>query len=211
MDKNAKQLRNIALIAHGGSGKTSLAEAMLFNAKATTRLGKVDDSTSNFDFEPEEIKRKATLSTSFHHCNWKKHIINLIDTPGDDNFLSDAKLSLQAADGAIVIIDATSGVKVGTEKVWTFADEQHLPRIVFVNKMDRERADFHKIVEETSRIFEIKATPLFLPIGEEDNFAGLVDLIKRKAYTYSKDGSGEFESSEIPADMEETVSEWREK
>ena len=211
MDKKAEQLRNIALIAHGGSGKTSLAEAMLFNAKATTRLGKVDDSTSNFDFEPEEIKRKATLSTSFHHCNWKKHIINIIDTPGDDNFLSDAKLSLQAADGGLIIIDATSGVKVGTEKVWAFADEQQLPRIIFVNKMDRERADFYKIVEEASRVFEIKATPLFLPIGAEDSFAGLIDLIKRQAYTYSKDGSGKFENSEIPADMEETVNEWREK
>ncbi len=211
MDKNAEQLRNIALIAHGGSGKTSLAEAMLFNAKATTRLGKVDDSTSNFDFEPEEIKRKATLSTSFHHCDWKKHIINIIDTPGDDNFLSDAKLSLQAADGAIVIIDATSGVKVGTEKVWAFADEQQLPRIIFINKMDRERADFYKIVEEVSEVFEMKPTPLFLPIGAEDSFAGLIDLIRRKAYTYSKDGSGKFESSEIPADMEETVNEWREK
>lgn len=211
MDKKAEQLRNIALIAHGGSGKTSLAEAMLFNAKATTRLGKVDDSTSNFDFEPEEIKRKATLSTSFHHCDWKKHIINIIDTPGDDNFLSDAKLSLQAADGALIIIDATSGVKVGTEKVWAFADEQQLPRIIFVNKMDRERADFYKIVEEAALVFEIKATPLFLPIGAEDSFAGLIDLIKRKAYTYSKDGSGKFENSEIPADMEETVNEWREK
>lgn len=211
MDKKAEQLRNIALIAHGGSGKTSLAEAMLFNAKATTRLGKVDDSTSNFDFEPEEIKRKATLSTSFHHCDWKKHIINIIDTPGDDNFLSDAKLSLQAADGALIIIDATSGVKVGTEKVWAFADEQQLPRIIFVNKMDRERADFYKIVEEAALVFEIKATPLFLPIGAEDSFAGLIDLIKRKAYTYSKDGSGKFETSEIPANMEETVNEWREK
>ena len=211
MDKKAEQLRNIALIAHGGSGKTSLAEAMLFNAKATTRLGKVDDSTSNFDFEPEEIKRKATLSTSFHHCSWKKHIINIIDTPGDDNFLSDSKLSLQAADGAIIIIDATSGVKVGTEKVWAFADEQQLPRIIFVNKMDRERADFYKIVEEAALVFEMKATPLFLPIGAEDSFAGLIDLIKRKAYTYSKDGSGKFETSEIPADMEENVNEWREK
>lgn len=211
MDKKAEQLRNIALIAHGGSGKTSLAEAMLFNAKATTRLGKVDDSTSNFDFEPEEIKRKATLSTSFHHCDWKKHIINIIDTPGDDNFLSDAKLSLQAADGALIIIDATSGVKVGTEKVWAFADEQQLPRIIFVNKMDRERADFYKIVEEAALVFEIKATPLFLPIGAEDSFAGLIDLIKRKAYTYSKDGSGKFETSEIPGNMEETVNEWREK
>ncbi|MBL7172627.1 MAG: elongation factor G, partial [Desulfobacteraceae bacterium] len=211
MDKKAEQLRNTALIAHGGSGKTSLAEAMLFNAKATTRLGKVDDSTSNFDFEPEEIKRKASLSTSFYDCTWKKHIINIIDTPGDDNFLSDTKFSLQAADGAVVIIDATAGVKVGTEKVWAFADEQQLPRIIFVNKMDRERADFFKIVEEAARIFEIKATPLFLPIGAENNFAGLIDLIKKKAYTYSKDGSGNFETSEIPPDMEDSVNEWREK
>jgi elongation factor G len=211
MDKKTEQLRNIALIAHGGSGKTSLAEAMLFNGKATTRLGKVDDSTSNFDFEPEEIKRKATLSTSFHHCDWKKHIINIIDTPGDDNFLSDAKLSLQAADGAIIVIDATSGVKVGTEKVWAFADEQQLPRIVFVNKMDRERANFFKSVEETSQVFGVKSTPLFLPIGAEDGFSGLIDLINRKAYIYSKDGSGKFEKSEIPTDMEEAVDEWREK
>lgn len=211
MDKKAEQLRNIALIAHGGSGKTSVAEAMLFNGKATTRLGKVDDSTSNFDFEPEEIKRKATLSTSFHHCNWKKHIINIIDTPGDDNFLSDTKFCLQAADGAVVVIDATSGVKVGTEKVWGFADEQELPRVVFVNKMDRERADFHKVVEELSRAFELKATPLFLPIGAEEGFSGVVDLIKQKAYIYTKDGSGKFESSPIPADMEEAVAEWREK
>ena len=102
-------MRNVALIAHGGSGKTSLAEAMLFNGKAATRLGRVDDGTSNFDFEPEEIKRRITISAAFHHLDWKKHIINLIDTPGDDNFLSDTKFSLQAADGVIVVIDATGG------------------------------------------------------------------------------------------------------
>ena len=211
MDKKSEQLRNIALIAHGGSGKTSLAEAILFNAKATTRLGKVDDSTSNFDFEPEEIKRKATLSTSFHDCNWKKHIINIIDTPGDDNFLSDTKFSLQAADGTVVVIDATAGVKVGTEKVWAFADEQQLPRMIFVNKVDRERADFFKVVEEAIQIFEIKATPLFLPIGAESSFTGLVDLIRRKAYVFTKDGSGKFENADIPKDMEESINEWYEK
>jgi len=210
MDKKSDQLRNIALIAHGGSGKTSLAEAILFNAKATTRLGKVDDSTSNFDFEPEEIKRKATLSTAFHDCNWKKHIVNVIDTPGDDNFLSDTKFSLQAADGAVVVIDATAGVKVGTEKVWAFTDEQKLPKIIFVNKLDRERADFFKVVEEVSRIFDIKATPLFLPIGAENNFSGLVDLVKRKAVIFTKDGSGKFDTADIPSDMEDTVNEWRE-
>jgi len=116
MEKKAEQLRNVALVAHGGSGKTSLAEAMLFCGKATTRLGRVDDGTSTLDFEPEEIKRKITISTAFHHLDWKKHVINLIDTPGDDNFLSDTKCSLQAADGVVVVIDATSGVKVGTER-----------------------------------------------------------------------------------------------
>ena len=211
MGKKAEQLRNVALVAHGGSGKTSLAEAMLFCGKATTRLGRVDDGTSNLDFEPEEIKRKITISTAFHHLDWKKHIINLIDTPGDDNFLSDTKSSLQAADGVVVVIDATSGVKVGTEKVWAFAEEQHLPKMIFINKIDRERSDFFKVVEETAKTFEIKPTPLFLPIGAEDKFTGIVDLIKMKAYIYSRDGSGKFESAEIPADMEDVVSEWREK
>jgi elongation factor G len=211
MGKKAEQLRNVALVAHGGSGKTSLAEAMLFCGKATTRLGRVDDGTSNLDFEPEEIKRKITISTAFHHLDWKKHVINIIDTPGDDNFLSDTKCSLQAADGVVVVIDATSGVKVGTEKVWAFAEEQHLPKMIFINKIDRERADFFKVVEETARVFDIKPTPVFLPIGSESKFSGIVDLIKMKAYLYSKDGSGKFESADVPADMEDVVSEWREK
>ncbi|MCP4681021.1 MAG: elongation factor G [Desulfobacterales bacterium] len=211
MDRKAEHLKNIALVAHGGSGKTSLAEAMLFNGKATSRLGRVDDGTSNLDFEPEEIKRKITISSSFCQCGWKKHTISLIDTPGDDNFLSDTKSSLQAADGAIVVIDATAGVKVGTEKVWAFSEEQQLPRIIFISKLDRERADFFKVIEEASRVFNIKATPVFLPIGAEDKFSGLVDLIKMKACQFNKDGSGKFETTEIPADMDDIVGEWREK
>ena len=210
MEKKVEQLRNAALIAHGGSGKTSLAEAMLFNGKATTRLCKVDDGTSNLDVEPEEIKRKSTLTTAFHHCSWKKHTINIIDTPGDDNFLSDAKFSLQAADGAVVLIDATAGVKVGTEKVWAFAEEQELPKIVFINRMDRERADFFQTLDALSQTFEIKATPIFIPIGEEDDFSGVVDLIKQKAYIYNKDGSGTFETTDIPEDLKDTADEWRE-
>jgi len=210
MAKKAEQLKNVALIAHGGSGKTTLAEAMLLDGKGTNRLGKVDDGTSNLDFEPEEIKRRITISTSFHHCTWKKTTINIIDTPGDDNFLSDTKSSLQAADGVLVVIDATAGVKVGTEKVWAFAEELKLPKMVFINKIDRERADFFKVIEELSEIFGIKATPLFLPIGAEDNFVGVVDLIKLTAYLYSKDASGNFENGDIPADMGDMVSEWRE-
>lgn len=211
MEKNNEQLRNVALIAHAGSGKTSLAEAMLYNGKATTRIGKVDEGTSNLDFEPEEIKRRTTLTTAFHHFDWKKMRINIIDTPGDDNFISDTKLSLQAADGAVVVVDATSGVKVGTEKVWAFAGQQQLPRMVFINRMDRERADFYQTLEMISQNFETNVTPMFLPIGAEDNFTGVVDLIKKKAYTYKKDGSGTFETGDIPSDMADTVEEWREK
>jgi elongation factor G len=211
MERKSDLLRNAAFIAHVGSGKTSLAEAMLFDGKATTRLGRVDDGSSNFDFEPEEIKRKITISTSIHHCDWKKHTINLIDTPGDDNFLSDTKASLQAADGVVVVIDATAGVKFGTQKVWAFVDELNLPRIVFVNKMDRERSNFDGVVEEVAKTFEVKATPVFLPIGSEDKFEGLVDLIKMKAYRYAKDGTGNFEESDVPGDMQDLVGDWREK
>jgi elongation factor G len=211
MERKTEQIRDVALLGHLGSGKTSLAEAMLFNGKSTNRLGKVDDGTSNMDFEPEEIKRKITINSSFHHCDWKKCYINIIDTPGDDNFISDTRFSLQAADSAIVVIDATAGVKIGTEKVWAFADEQRLPRIIFINKMDRERADFFKVVDEVSDIFKVKATPVFLPIGAEDKFKGLVDLIRMKAHIFSKDGSGKFEDTGIPEDMAESVAEWREK
>jgi len=211
MEKRAEYLRDVALIAHGGSGKTSLAEAMLFTGKATTRLGKVDDGTSNMDFEPEEIKRKISISTAFHPVNWKKHTLNIIDTPGDDNFLSDTRLSLQAADGAVVVVDATGSVKVGTEKVWGFADEQQLPRIVFINKMERERADFSKVVSDIEDVFGLKPTVMFLPIGSEDSFSGLIDLINMKALNYAKDGSAGFETGDIPSDMEEPVAKWREE
>jgi elongation factor G len=211
MEKKSEQIRNVVLLAHVGSGKTSLAESILFNGKSTSRLGKVDDGSSNLDFEPEEIKRKITISSAFHHANWKKHSINIIDTPGDDNFLSDTRFSLQAADSAVIVIDATAGVKIGTEKVWAFADERALPRIIFINKMDRERADFFKVMEETAKDFNLKTTPIFLPIGAEDKFQGVVDLIKMKAYRYDKDGSGKFEDADIPEDMNDLIEEWREK
>lgn len=211
MERKTEILRNVGFIAHVGSGKTSLVEAMLFTGKATTRLGRVDDGSSNMDYEPEEIKRKITISTSIHHCDWKKHVMNLVDTPGDDNFLSDTRSSLQAVDGVVVLVDATAGVKIGTEKVWGFANEQRLPRIIFINKMDRERADFGGALEQIAKVFEIKATPVFLPIGAEDKFQGLVDLIRMKAYLYARDGSGKFEESTVPADMSEQVAQWREK
>jgi len=210
MESKSDQLRNIGFVGHVGCGKTSIAEAMLLNGKVTNRLGKVDDGSSNFDFEPEEIKRKITLSTAFHHCPWKKHEINIIDTPGDDNFLSDTKFSLKAADGAVVVIDATSGVKIGTEKTWGFADDENLPRVIFINRMDRERADFQGVVDQINNEFDKKATAVQLPIGAEEDFRGVVDLIKMKAYVYERDGSGSFKEEDPPADLADAVQEARE-
>ncbi len=210
MERKSEQLRNIGLVGHVGCGKTSLAEAMLFNGKAVTRLGRVDDGSSNLDFEPEEIKRKITLSTAFHHCTWKKHTINIIDTPGDDNFLSDTKFALKAADAVVVVIDATSGVKVGTEKTWGFADAENLPRAIFISRMDRERADFSGVVDQINREFDKNATPVLLPIGAEDAFRGVVNLIKMKAYIYEKDGSGAVKEEEPPADMADEIEQLRE-
>lgn len=211
MAQKTDQIRNIGLIGHSGCGKTSLAEAILYDSKVINRLGKVDDGSSTMDFEPEEIKRKVTLGTSFCPFNWKNKSFNLIDTPGENDFLSDAKICLQAAEGAILIVDAVDGVKVGTEKVWGFSSEYNLSRIVFINKLGRERADFYKVVEEIEDNFSIKATPIYLPVGTENEFKGLVNLIRLKAHIYKGDGSGSFEDEEIPASMKEIVDKWHEK
>jgi elongation factor G len=211
MTKREEQMRNVALVGHSGCGKTSLAEAILYNTKSVTRLGRVDDGTSTMDFEPEEIKRKVSLGTAFHPFKWKNRRLNLIDTPGENDFISDTKICLQAAEGAVVVVDAVDGVKVGTEKVWAFADDYNLPRVILINKLDRERADFYKVLEEIEKTFSINATPVFLPIGAEDGFTGVVSLIELKAHMYSKDGTGSSKSEDIPGAMSEDVEKWREK
>ena len=141
MNEMAK-LRNVALVAHGGAGKTSLAEHLLFKAGAITRLGRVEDGNTAMDFQPEEVERTNSLATAFHSYQWKKHIVSLIDTPGDQNFFSSAKTCLPAADAALLLIDATDGVNVRTEQASEFAGELGLPTAIFINKLDRERADF---------------------------------------------------------------------
>ena len=206
MDKK----RNISIIAHGGAGKTSLAEAMLFNAKATDRLGKVDDGTSHLDFEPEEIKRKITISAAIHHYDWGGFRVNLIDTPGYSNFLTETRDSLRVVGGAVVIISAISGVKVQTEKIWEFADEFEVCRVAFVNKMDRERASFLRAVDDMEKVLKVKGVPMQLPIGEGPEFAGLIDLMEMKAYACSPDGSGVFEASDIPARLKNDAEVMRE-
>jgi elongation factor G len=206
MSGKVAHIRNLAFIGHSGCGKTSLAEAMLFTAGATSRFGKVDDGTSVLDYEPEELKRKITISTAFHHYTWKKHTVYIADTPGDDNFLADTRAALHVADAAVVVIDAVDGVKVGTEKVWGMADTCGLPRLVYINKMDRERADYSQVLKGLQDILEAKPVPLQVPIGQEAGFQGVVDLVNMKAYT---GGAGKMESGPIPDDLKDQVDEWR--
>ena len=202
------KLRNVALVAHGGAGKTSLAEVMLFNAGAINRLGRVEDGNTAMDFEPEEIKRCLSLSSGFHQYEWKKHTVSLIDTPGEQDFFSDTKSCMQAVDGAIVVIDAVDGVKVQTEQAWDFAKEFNLACIIFINKIDRERADFLRTFNDAANYFQPKPIILQLPIGAEENFKGIVDLISLKAYTF--DPAGKAVECDIPADMKDLVEKERE-
>ena len=206
MSGKTANIRNLVLIGHSGCGKTSLAEALLFTAGATSRLGRVDDGSSVLDYEAEEIKRKITISCAFHHYQWKKHTVYLADTPGDDNFLADARAALHVGDAAVVVVDAVDGVKVGTEKVWQVAKHYHLPCLVFINKLDRERADFATTLKSLKDILEVQAVPLQLPIGKEAGFKGVVDLITQKAYLGT---GGKQEAGPIPADLQDEVAELR--
>ena len=206
MSGKTATIRNLAFIGHSGCGKTSLAEALLFSTGATKRLGKVDDGSSVLDYEPEEIKRKITISSAFHHYSYKKHMIYLADTPGDDNFLADTRAVLHVTDAAVVVIDAVDGVKVGTEKVWHTADQHNLPRLVFINKMDRERADYAQVLAGLKNILEAQVIPLQFPMGQEASFKGVVDLVSLKAYT---GGSGKMESGPVPDDLQDEVEQWR--
>lgn len=208
MAETIESLRNIAFASHGGAGKTSLAETMLFNAGIINRIGRVEDGNTAMDFEPEELKRNISLSSGFHQFNWKKHIVSLIDTPGDQNFFSDTKSCMQAADSAVIVLDAVDGVKVQTEQAWDFAETFKLPCIIFINKLDRERADFMRAFKDAVECFEPKPMIIQIPIGSEENFNGIIDLVSMKAYTY--DTKGKATKVDIPSDMQDMVSEERE-
>ncbi len=205
------KLRNLGIIAHGGAGKTSLAEALLFNAGMLDRLGRVDDGTSVMDFEPEEIKRKITISSSLHHCEWNGYALHVVDTPGYGNFIADTRSCMRALGGAVVILSAISGVKVQTEEVWEWANEFELPRIAFVNKMDRERASFFRAIDDMETTLGAKGVAVQLPMGAEENFVGVIDLVKMKAYHYQRDLSGNFSEGEIPAEYLEEAKRLRER
>lgn len=209
MKEVAKQ-RTIALIAHNGAGKTTLAESMLFYTKVTSRLGSVMDGTSILDSEPEEIKRVSSINAAFHSFPWKRHQITFIDTAGDENFLNDTRAVLNGADAAVMVVDAVDGVKVSTEKTWDFATMYKLPRMVVINKMDRERADFYATLQDINDSLDApKAVPVFLPIGKEDGFKGVVSLLTGRAFVYGENGKAT--ETDPPADMADEMAEWKEK
>ncbi len=198
-------LRNVALIGHGHSGKTSLVAGALFASGATNRLTRVDEGNTVTDFDEEEVARKLTISTAIAAAEWNKKKINLIDTPGFNTFLIDTQAALVAADAALVIVDGVAGVEVQTEKVWSYSDEFKLPRAIVINKLDRERSSFERTLENVQSVFGRTVIPIHLPIGSEREFKGIVDVIRMKAYTYTPDGDGKGKEGEIPANMAEAA------
>ena len=198
-------IRDVALVSQSRSGKTSLAEAMLFNAGTTTRLGKVQDGNSVLDFEPEEQKRQSSVFSALHNFKWKNKGIFFLDTPGDANFQSEAILSLKAAENALFVFSAVGGIKPHTEHLWQLAGENGLTRTGFINKLDREHADYRQVLSDIKEQLEIKPLPLTLPIGAEDDFCGVVDVLRKQALIYKQDGSGEFKTGPIPSELETEV------
>src|SRR5829696_4155513 len=207
---DAANIRNVALVGHSASGKTQLTSAALFDAGAANRFGKVDDGTTITDYDDEEIARKHTLSAALAYAEWNKAKINFIDTPGMANFLSDARAALRVADAALVLVDAVAGVEVSTEKVWSSAEELQVPRLIVLNRLDRDRASMERSVESLRAVFGRTVIPIQLPIGEEKNFRGVVDLVAMKAWTYPADGSGKGSEGAVPADIEGAATAARE-
>ena len=206
---DASSIRNVALVGHSGAGKTQLTSALLFDAGAVNRLGRVDDGTTVTDYDEEEIARKHTLACSLAHVEWNRHKINIIDTPGMSNFLSDSKAALRVADAALVVIDAVHGVEVSTEKMWTAAEELGVPRMVVLNRLDRDRASLERSLESLRGVFGRTVIPVQLPIGEEKQFAGVVDLVTMTARTFAAD-SGKPTESSVPAEMQSQAEAARE-
>jgi elongation factor G len=199
---DAQSLRNVALVGHSGAGKTQLLSALLFDAGAVNRLGRVDEGTTVTDYDEEEISRKHTLSASLAYVEWNRTKINFIDTPGMANFLSDARAALRVSEAALVVVDAVSGVQVSTEKVWSLAAEMETPRVVVLNRLDRERASLSRALESLRGVFGRTVIPIQIPIGEEKDFRGIVDLVATKSWTFATDGSGKASEAPIPAELQ---------
>jgi elongation factor G len=200
------QIRNVVVLGHGGTGKTSLSEAALFAAGAVNRLGRVDDGNTTSDYDPDEIRRQISISLSLLPCEWNGHKINIIDTPGYADFLGEVKEGVRAADAALLVVDAVAGVEVGTDLAWGYADEQALPRLIFINRMDRENADFAGAVGQVQERFGKHCIPLQVPIGAQDTFEGVVDVLEMQAFSGDR-----AEPGDIPDSLQADVSRYREQ
>src|SRR5204863_1895961 len=206
---SGSEIRNVAVVGHNDTGKTTLVSQLLFNAGAQTRMGRVEDGTTVTDFDPDEIERKHSISSAIAFVEWKDTKINLLDAPGFGIFIMEAKAAMRVADSTVIVVSGVTGVEVTTEKVWKFADEFHLPRAIVVNKLDRDRASFPRTLEALQKKFGKNVVPIQLPIGEEKDFTGVIDLVSMKAWKYALDGSGKYETIEIPAEMKSEADDWR--
>src|ERR671933_230023 len=206
----AGKIRNVAVTGHRGTGKTSLVEAMLYQSGAINRLGSVEQGTTTSDWDEDEQRRQMSLASSLCHLEWQGRKINLIDTPGDPGFGGDTVAALRVVEGALVVASAVMGVEVQTSRVWERANELDLPRVVFVNMLDRERADFYRALEQFRSMLSDRCVAVNIPIGSEHELAGILDVLHMKAYT-SPEGERETAPGEIPAELADTVAEYREK
>ncbi|HET9406736.1 MAG TPA: elongation factor G [Candidatus Sulfotelmatobacter sp.] len=200
---SGESIRNVALIGHGHAGKTSLISAMLYTAGATQRLGRVDDGSATTDYDEEEIARKMSISASTAFVEWGNTKINIIDSPGFNMFVHEAKMVLPVVDAAIVVVDGVAGVEVVTQRVWNYCEEYKTPRLIVASRMDRERADATRVLESLEKAFGRNVIPIELPIGSEKNLSGVIDLVRMKAYTYELGGNGKGKETEIPANLKE--------
>jgi elongation factor G len=198
---SSSEIRNVVLVGHNDTGKTTLVSQLLFNAGATTRQGRIEDGTTTTDFDQDEIERKHSISGAMAYAEWKDVKINLLDTPGFGIFLMESKAAMRVADAAAVVVSGVTGVEVTTEKVWKFADQFELPRMVIINKMDRERSSYSRTLDVLQKKFGKNVVPIQLPMGEEKDFSGVIDLVTMKAYKYATDGSGKYDTIDIPADL----------
>jgi elongation factor G len=208
---SGENIRNVAIVGHGHAGKTTLLSAMLYTAGATPRLGRVDDGTATTDHDEEEIARKMSIAASTACVEWGKTKINVVDTPGFNMFVHEARMVLPVVDAAIVVVDGVAGVEVVTQRVWNDCEEYKTPRLIVVNRMDRDRANAERVLESLINAFGRNVIPIELPIGSEKNLTGVIDLVRMKAYTYELGGNGKGNETEIPANMRAQVQEAHEQ
>jgi elongation factor G len=205
----ADRIRTIALLGHGGAGKTSLAEALLFDTKATTRLGRVDEGNTVTDYDPDAIKRRMSVTSAIAPVEWRDTKVNLIDTPGYADFVGEALSALRVADGALIVMDASAGVEVGTEQAWRMVQDRGIPALLFMNKLHREHADFDRALASARDAFGKAVAPIQFPIGKEKGFKGIIDLLSQEAFVFHDNADGGYETVPIPDELQEACETYR--